>query len=292
MVEVAVSQRRTNKGSPMITLSSRPLVPLSACPLVTLSCLLLAAGCELPGKPKPADRPVPPDQEVRFEKLFKQNCAGCHGTNGELGPAPPLNDPLFRAIVPEKELESVLNRGRRGTPMPAFARENGGVLTVAQIQVLVNEIKGIPYKINKEGKGETAKIEVVRAAEGDAPRWGSPAQSVEGVPPYRTPEVKPGGAGAGREKPGAKVFARACAGCHGDEGRGGKEGAINNTAFLNLISAQALRRLVITGRPDLGMPRYDQNAGRLDFTELTSQEIADVVELLADWRQGGSGNSK
>ena len=57
---------------------------------------------------------------------------------------------------------------------------------------------------------------------------------------------------------GAGVFARACAGCHGDQGQGGERrrqaGAINDPAFLALISDQALRRIVITGRPDLGMP--------------------------------------
>ncbi len=67
------------------------------------------------------------------------------------------------------------------------------------------------------------------------------------------------------------MFARACAGCHGNQGQGGKNGeqqvgAINNQAFLALISDQALRRYAITGRPDLGMPAYDGKAGRLsDF---------------------------
>ena len=86
-------------------------------------CACCVAGCDLPGKPNPADRPVPPDQVTNFDTLYRQNCAGCHGADGKLGPAPPLNDPLFLAIVPDAEL---LQRDQRaavaGTPMPAFAQ--------------------------------------------------------------------------------------------------------------------------------------------------------------------------
>jgi hypothetical protein len=92
------------------------------------------------------------------------------------------------------------------------------------------------------------------------------------------------------------VFAHACAGCHGSRGQGGKYGdrrvgAINNQAFLALISDQELRRYAITGRPDLGMPAYDGKAGRSrQFRPLTSAEIDDLVALLAYWRQGRSTN--
>ena len=39
-----------------------------------------------------------------FALLYATNCAGCHGADGRLGPAPPLNDPLFLAIVPDASL--------------------------------------------------------------------------------------------------------------------------------------------------------------------------------------------
>src|SRR5262249_47040938 len=95
-----------------------------------------AAGCDLPGRPDPAGRPVPADQVVDFATLFRQNCAGCHGADGQLGPAPPLNDPLFLALVPDAVLEQVVTEGRPGTPMPAFARSKGGSLTDAQVKAL------------------------------------------------------------------------------------------------------------------------------------------------------------
>ena len=89
--------------------------------------VVLTGGCDLPGKPREADRPVPADQVKGFDALYGTRCAGCHGADGKLGPAPPLNDPVFLAIVPDAELRHVISEGRTVTaaqrsPMPAFAR--------------------------------------------------------------------------------------------------------------------------------------------------------------------------
>jgi mono/diheme cytochrome c family protein len=144
--------------------------------------------------------------------------------------------------------------------MPAFAHARGGPLTDAQVEVLADGIKK---------------------------RW-KPAESGVARPPY----LSPSGTRSWNRDEGARVFARACAGCHGGQGEGGEEnegpGAINEPAFLALISDRALRRLVITGRPDLKMPAYDGTDGRpADFRPLTSAQIDDLVALLASWRQGG-----
>ena len=69
-------------------------------------------------------------------------------------------------------------------------------------------------------------------------------------------------------------------------------GAINDRAFLALISDQALRRIIITGRHDLGMPNYAQTDGRPDdFKPLTSEEIDELVALLASWRRDSPSNA-
>jgi cytochrome c oxidase cbb3-type subunit III len=235
-----------------------------------------AGGCDFPGQPKPEDEYVPPQKELSFDALFKQNCVACHGKDGKLGPGPPLNDKLFLALAPDAELERVITEGRAGTPMAAFAHSKGGALTAEQVTILARGIK---------------------------PRWGSGELAPSGAPPYLPPQPKPEGNGI--IEAGKKVFARACASCHGDHGQGGRYagkadgkevGAINNhdnPVFLNLISDQALRRYVITGRPDLRMPDYADPQGRPEgFKPLTAQDVTNVTALLANWRQGGSVNGK
>ncbi|MFO0808215.1 MAG: c-type cytochrome [Gemmataceae bacterium] len=236
---------------------------------------LLAVGCDpdLPGKPSPKDRPVVETRVLAFGELFARNCAGCHGADGQFGPAPPLNDPLFRAIVPEDEVTNVVSRGRPGTPMPAFLRANGGSLTAVQVQMLVDGIKGI----RREQVGPSGDVPTA------APLWGTANPAPAGVPPLVS-------ADAGNVERGAKTFARACVTCHGLNGQGVERDGqlrlrIHDRAFLSLISDRELRRIVITGRPDLKMPSYAEKVGRPDdFQPLTAGDVADLVALVASWR--------
>ncbi len=237
---------------------------------VWLLSVLLLTGCDLPGRPESTNRSRTPEEMVEFEGLYAKHCAGCHGADGHLGPAPPLNAPLFLAIAADETLQEVIEKGRPGTPMPAFGKSYGGALTDGQIQALVKGMKS---------------------------RW--KAQTPPGnVPPYmlstRPEELTSNELAA--LKRGAKAFQRACAGCHGPHGEGGKNGshpvgAINNPAFLGLISDQALRRFVITGRGDLGMPNYAEPFGRTkDFKPLTNQEVSDIVSVLSAWRRSGESS--
>jgi mono/diheme cytochrome c family protein len=235
---------------------------------VTLSAALagLAAGCDLPGRPRESDRFVPPDQVLDFAGLYQRNCAACHGADGRLGPGPPLNDPLFLALVPDGELLRVVRDGRPGTLMPAFAQDKGGHLTAEQVGVL---------------------------AEGIKKTWKPAVLPDDSPPPPLT-----AGAATGKWQEGIWAYERACASCHGDHGQGGMwgerpVGAVNNAAFLALNSDQVLRRYIITGRPDLDMPNYAETTNRpRDFKPLTSQEVTDLVALLDHWRKGRTARAK
>ena len=206
-------------------------------------------------------RPIPADRIVDFATLYGRNCAGCHGADGQFGPAPPLNDPLFLAIVPDDVLTMIVDEGRPGTPMPAFSRKHGGPLTDEQVRALAGGIKS-RWSADRPGPSAPEYPIAEGGAKGDAVR-------------------------------GRQVFARACASCHGEAGRGGEDkvGPIHEPAFLSLISDQAIRRTVITGRRDLKMPDFAGKAGRSeDFKPLTPTDVADLVALLSGWR--GSDDSR
>src|SRR6516162_7299839 len=212
---------------------------LSPSYLVTLS-LLLTAGCDLPGKP---DRPAPADQVKEFDALYSARCSGCHGADGKFGPAPPLNDPIFLAIVSDDELLRVIYEGRavtpgQRTPMPGFGLDRGVPLTDSQLNVLAEPKEERHTVARQRGPLSDAQIRVLAA--GIKNRWKSRASG--SLPPY----LSPTGSKGADAKEGVRVFARACADCHGPQGEGASNGspvprgAINDPAFLALISDKAL----------------------------------------------------
>src|SRR5262249_39806271 len=145
------------------------------------------------------------------------------------------------------------------TMMPAFARKRGGMLSPAQIDVLVYEIKGSRYKVVKKGHGVEPNYEVVKDPdgkdpEGKQPAWGIPGPLPKDAPPYTYEPPMKGTPNFARLN---KLFADRCGSCHGDDGGGGDSGAINDPAFLALTSDQALRRILITGRLDLKVEGKD-----------------------------------
>jgi len=213
-------------------------------------------GCSnAPGKPKPVVNDGVPTPVMAFAPLYSTYCAGCHGAEGKLGPAPPLNDPLFLKIISDEELTSVVANGRSGTSMPAFLLSKGGLLNAAQVKVLVEGLRS-----------QWSKPEYP----GDVPTLSGTLGDVER---------------------GKSLFTMACASCHGEDGKGGTfegqpVGAINEPAFLTLSTNAVLRRLIITGRPDLGMPNFAGKSGRpAGFKPLTNSDVSDLAAVLASWRR-------
>jgi mono/diheme cytochrome c family protein len=80
------------------------------------------------------------------------NCAACHGPEGEGGfastdptwPAPPLNNEFAR--YSRDEIKSIIERGRPGTPMPAWAIQFGGALNDQKIEDVLNFLETIQVK--------------------------------------------------------------------------------------------------------------------------------------------------
>jgi cytochrome c oxidase cbb3-type subunit III len=197
--------------------------------------------------------PVPSDV-VEFGVLYADNCAACHGPEGQGGPAIALANPVYLAIVDDRSIHATVAAGVRGTSMPAFAQSDGGMLTKQQIDALVRGIRS---------------------------RWSRPP-ALDGaiLPPYAATS-------AGDVHRGRAAYQTFCQSCHGVDGRGGPKGsAITNDSFLALITDQGLRTIVIAGRPELGAPDW---RGYVPGHPMSDQEVTDVVSWLASHRVQSPG---
>ncbi|MDD2922399.1 MAG: c-type cytochrome [Anaerolineales bacterium] len=69
--------------------------------------------------------------------LYAENCAVCHGLNGEgISSVPALSAPALKTM-PFEELQKTIARGRYQTAMPAWSMQDGGALSAYQIDELV-----------------------------------------------------------------------------------------------------------------------------------------------------------
>jgi len=217
--------------------------------LFALGAALLSA-CGTPhGQPHGDAETLAPNEVLEFATLYSENCAACHGEKGRGGAAIALADPVYLALADDRTIRNVIANGVRGTAMPAFAENAGGLLTNEQVDVITQQIRA---------------------------RWSKPG-ILDGANPPRY-AAKSGG----DPQRGQAAYKTYCESCHGPDGHGGPKGsAITNDSFLALVSDQGLRTMVIAGRPDLGAPDW---RGNVRGKPMSDQEITDVVAWLASRR--------
>lgn len=222
-----------------------------------LAALLGLTSCGgAPGRRVAETRVVRPSEVTDFHVLFAQNCSGCHGVNGQGSLTVGIGTPVYLAIADDAIIRHTIENGRPGTPMPAFAQNAGGLLTDAQIEILVRGIRGWA----RTGAFENNKPPAFAASHaGDAAR-------------------------------GRNVFAAVCGPCHGPDGRGTR--AIADNSYLGLVSDQHLRTVIITGMPHLGMPDWRSHPKPLsdaDVTDIVAWLVTQRQPLSAQLNsRGGS----
>ena len=214
----------------------------------------MLAGCDLPGRPKPGPEVQRPEAVLSFDTLYGENCAGCHGANGQNGSATNLANPEYQALIDDASLRDVIANGEKDTLMPGFSIRSGGSLTDAQIDVVVRGIRA---------------------------RWGnSNPFAGQNVPPYKASH--PGNLGNGEA-----VYALACGRCHGANAQQrGEAGSILDGSFLALVNEQTIRTTIIAGRPDIGEPDW---RGHIPGRPMTDDEITDVSAWLMSQKPATPG---
>ena len=224
-----------------------------AIPLLLSGCCMLT-GCDLPGRPQPGPEVPRPESVTSFDTLYGENCAGCHGQNGDNGSATNLANPEYQALIDDVSLRDVIANGEKETLMPGFGPKSGGPLTEQQIDAVVQGIRARWKKDN--------------------------ALARENPPPYKA-------AHSGDPSKGQAVYTMACAHCHGDDAQHrGSAGSILDGSFLALINEQTVRTTIIAGRPDIGEPDWRNHIrGRA----MTDDEITSVCAWLIAQRPSRPG---
>ena len=219
-----------------------------------LGLALAMAGCDLPGRPQPGPEVPRPEMVKSFDTLYQNNCAGCHGKNGEYGSAANLANPIYQALIDDTTLRDIITNGEKGTLMPGFGPKTGGALTDAQIDAIVQGMRS---------------------------RWKKNAPLAgQNPPPYKA--THPGDVSKGQA-----VYEAACAACHGkDAQHPGKAGSILDGSFLALINEQTVRTTIIAGRPDIGEPDWRNH---IPGRPMTDEEVTNVCAWLIAQRPATPG---
>jgi len=197
-----------------------------------VTAMLSVTSCDAPGRQAVETAAIRPADIADFRVLYSQNCSACHGENGQGALTVGIGRPLYLAIADDATIHITIEQGRPGTPMPAFAHKAGGLLTDAQIDILVHGIRS----------------------------WATPGAFANAkLPAYAASQP-------GEATRGAEIFRVTCAPCHGPAGRGAR--AIADSSYLALVSDQHLRTVIIVGMPHLGMPDWRSHSKPLTDTDV------------------------
>jgi mono/diheme cytochrome c family protein len=213
--------------------------------VLLVSLAVFIAGCEhAPGyPPSPIARPA---DVTDFAALYGENCAACHGANGQNGPAMDLANPEYQALVDDATLRKWISGGMPGTEMPAFAQSAGGMLTDAQVNALIAGMRQ---------------------------RWSRPDISTGATPPpYAQAET-------GDAHGGQQTYQSQCLACHAASPQ-----QITSRDYLAVVGDQALRSIIIAGRPDIGQPDWSHLGQGGKSAPLSAQDVDNIVAYLASLR--------
>jgi cytochrome c oxidase cbb3-type subunit III len=195
--------------------------------------LLAITSCDAPGRRAVETAAIRPSDVVDFPLLYSENCSGCHGADGQGALTVGIGRPVYLAIADDATIRRVIEEGRPGTAMQAFAQKAGGLLTDTQVDILVRGIRS----------------------------WTKLSAFFNEKPPAYTAS-EPGDVTRGQD-----AFKTFCSSCHGPDGRGAR--AIADPSYLALVSDQHLRTVVITGMPQLGMPGWRSHNKPLSDADVT-----------------------
>lgn len=197
-----------------------------------------------------------PEQIELGERLYAENCAVCHGDDGQ-GRVGATLAKDWPSIRPDLLVKATIENGIPGSPMPAWSLASGGPLAQEEIDAIV------AYILTWQTGGPVSSPPTPTAF----PRPAMTAlPNVEGDP-----------------NNGAVLYDKNCAVCHGPEGKG-RVGANLSKDWSAIRPDLSIKSTISNGIPGSVMPAWSQANGG----PLAENEINDLVAFLLALSETGS----
>lgn len=192
--------------------------------------------------------------------LYAENCAVCHGLNGEgIGATPPLNNPALQTM-PYSDIFKTIARGRFQTSMPAWSKDDGGPLSDYQIEELVALIKSGDWNETGDRVVNLGLSPLIPFTTDPDPAL---LEAVGSLPDGATLQTA------------ITIYASQCVACHGADGLGtGIAPALNDPAVREK-TADELLRTITYGNTGTLMAGWNN--------VLTPEEIDAMLMLVQRW---------
>ena len=188
------------------------------------------------------------DQLERGARLYADNCAVCHGTEGE-GRVGVTLAKDWPSIRPDIQVRRTIEDGIDNSPMVAWSQKNGGPLSDEDIDALVAYILS----------WETGGFRTIPATTTTVPREViTPVSGVEGDP-----------------NQGAVLYDQNCAVCHGVDGQG-RIGATLAKSWPAIRPDLRIKTTISEGIENSAMPAWSQEKGG----PLQEREIDDITSFV------------
>jgi mono/diheme cytochrome c family protein len=184
-------------------------------------------------------------------QVYAENCALCHGPNGE-GRVGATLAKDWPSIRPDLITRQTIDRGVDGTVMPAWSQENGGPLTDEDLDALVYFI--LSWQIGGAPQITPGNTPTPRAAV-------SPVPGVEGDP-----------------NQGGVLYDQNCAVCHGNDGEG-RIGVSLAKDWPSIRPDLTVKSTIEKGVTGSAMPAWSQANGG----PLSESDVEDLVAFVMTW---------
>jgi mono/diheme cytochrome c family protein len=182
--------------------------------------------------------------------LYGTYCAACHGPRGEgmrfpgTTAFPAIASPGFLSLASDDFIKATVQKGRPGRRMPAWGEKEGGLRP--------REVDAVVAHVRRLGGG------------------------VQPRPDPRPPRWARGDAAAG-----ARLYADACASCHGARGEGGEGPALDNRVLLAAATDTYLFETIREGREGTSMAAFSSPSPARRTLE--DAEVEAIVTHIRSW---------